>query len=331
VPEVSPLSSVSAIFKEVKPREDRPSAERERERHELDDAEDAAERERHAAQLVHEAALVQDEDEDAAERERHAAERVHEAALVQDAAAAEAEAALERQGREMCADFQDGFCSLGEDCDFAHTHFSFRGRSSAHVAPPSPDDGEESEQPQKQPQQPQQQPQQPQQREPPPSGGERDKKPAEDEVVFVPAAHTGSPVPKACRSKAASPAGPGLFPPTLSSSPVPAASSAQSSPPGAIAIVPAGAAGIVPEGPQEETLYNWLEGLDNKRGALLQYFDVMRREFDADFSQILAVKLETPTGPGVLDAIDPMFWEVVQAKSMGHKLLLAKGIYALRT
>eukprot|EP00928_Gymnodinium_smaydae_P045146 TRINITY_DN30136_c0_g1_i1.p1 TRINITY_DN30136_c0_g1~~TRINITY_DN30136_c0_g1_i1.p1 ORF type:complete len:957 (-),score=244.87 TRINITY_DN30136_c0_g1_i1:294-2864(-) len=107
------------------------------------------------------------------------------------------------------------------------------------------------------------------------------------------------------------------------------------------AIVPAQGAvgGVVAQGAavdasagrteDEQKVYEWLRSLDNGRGALLEYYDVLRREFDSDFSQIMAAKLPTPFSPGTLGSIDPSFFEVLGVKIAGHKLLLAKGIMAL--
>lgn len=92
------------------------------------------------------------------------------------------------------------------------------------------------------------------------------------------------------------------------------------------------AASSGPAGPQNEDerpVWDWLRGLDNGHGALCRYFDVLRREFDADFSQIAAAKFPTPISPGTLGSIDPSFFEVLGVTSAGHRLLLAKGILAL--
>eukprot|EP00927_Polykrikos_kofoidii_P057640 TRINITY_DN5179_c0_g1_i2.p1 TRINITY_DN5179_c0_g1~~TRINITY_DN5179_c0_g1_i2.p1 ORF type:complete len:1063 (+),score=265.08 TRINITY_DN5179_c0_g1_i2:46-3234(+) len=86
---------------------------------------------------------------------------------------------------------------------------------------------------------------------------------------------------------------------------------------------------VQPQNENEEKVWDWLNGLDNGRGALLQYFDVLRNEFDADFSQIGAARLPSPTSSGILQALDPSFFEVVGVASTGHRLLLAKGILAL--
>jgi len=84
-----------------------------------------------------------------------------------------------------------------------------------------------------------------------------------------------------------------------------------------------------PANDSEQGVWDWLEGLDNGRGSLLQYFGAIKREFDADFNMITAAKLPTPFTPGTLGSIDPSFFEALGCKPVGHRLLLAKGILAL--
>eukprot|EP00929_Paragymnodinium_shiwhaense_P096892 TRINITY_DN5862_c0_g1_i1.p1 TRINITY_DN5862_c0_g1~~TRINITY_DN5862_c0_g1_i1.p1 ORF type:complete len:1591 (-),score=528.65 TRINITY_DN5862_c0_g1_i1:209-4981(-) len=88
-------------------------------------------------------------------------------------------------------------------------------------------------------------------------------------------------------------------------------------------------AGAGPQTPEEQKVYDWLLGLDNGGGKMAQYFDVLKREFDADFSQIAAARLSEPICAGILGKIDPSFWEVVGVNSTGHRLILARGIDAL--
>eukprot|EP00747_Dinoflagellata_sp_TGD_P031036 gnl/TRDRNA2_/TRDRNA2_135025_c0_seq2.p1 gnl/TRDRNA2_/TRDRNA2_135025_c0~~gnl/TRDRNA2_/TRDRNA2_135025_c0_seq2.p1 ORF type:complete len:661 (-),score=163.64 gnl/TRDRNA2_/TRDRNA2_135025_c0_seq2:50-2032(-) len=82
--------------------------------------------------------------------------------------------------------------------------------------------------------------------------------------------------------------------------------------------------------PNEQQLWDWLTELDGGRGSLQRYFDVIRTEFDADFAQIGASRLAEPIGAGALGSIDPSFFEVVGVKSVGHRLLFAKGILGLK-
>jgi len=53
--------------------------------------------------------------------------------------------------------------------------------------------------------------------------------------------------------------------------------------------------------------------------------------FDADFNQIAAAKINDPekVSGSVINCMDPEFFGAIGAKAMGHKLLLAKGILSL--
>lgn len=84
-----------------------------------------------------------------------------------------------------------------------------------------------------------------------------------------------------------------------------------------------------PEGPDDAKVWEWLSSLDNGKGNLLQYFGPIKSEFDGDLLQLAAAKLETPVAPGVLGSVEPTFFEVLGVKTVGHRLLLAKGILAL--
>lgn len=96
-------------------------------------------------------------------------------------------------------------------------------------------------------------------------------------------------------------------------------------------LLPDGAGTSVPEPEDdaEKAVWEWLLQRDGGKGAFLQYFPVLRDEFDCDFSQICAARLTSPISPGTLGFIEPSFFEVLSVKSVGHRLLLAKGILAL--
>lgn len=79
----------------------------------------------------------------------------------------------------------------------------------------------------------------------------------------------------------------------------------------------------------EHAIHTWLQHLDNGRGSMLRYYEIMKREFECDFAQIAAAKLTEAITPGSVGRIDPSFFEVLGVKSAGHKLLLAKGILEL--
>lgn len=76
-------------------------------------------------------------------------------------------------------------------------------------------------------------------------------------------------------------------------------------------------------------LLAWLEGLDDGAGAMLQYFDVLSAEFDADLAQIAAAKVEGGEKNGVMGVVDQSFWDTVQVEKTGHKMLFAQGIAKL--
>jgi len=81
---------------------------------------------------------------------------------------------------------------------------------------------------------------------------------------------------------------------------------------------------------REQKLKDWLLGLDDGSGVLMQYFDVLRDEFDADLTQIAAVKGDDGNGTkGLMGAVDPIFWETVKVPKLGHRMLLARGISQL--
>jgi len=82
---------------------------------------------------------------------------------------------------------------------------------------------------------------------------------------------------------------------------------------------------------RELQLRKWLMGLDDGVGAMLQYYDVLASEFEADLTQIAAVKnlpKDDDDGPlrSLTESVDPIFWETVQVKKLGHRMLFARGI-----
>lgn len=79
----------------------------------------------------------------------------------------------------------------------------------------------------------------------------------------------------------------------------------------------------------EQELREWLAKLDGGRGALLQYFEVLCREFDADLRQLAAMKLDKPATVGFVERVDSNLFEVLGVKQMGHRLLMAKGVVGL--
>jgi len=84
-----------------------------------------------------------------------------------------------------------------------------------------------------------------------------------------------------------------------------------------------------PDGRQGE-LWKWLQELDCGKGQMLRYFDVLAQEFDADLRQIAAAKVDRDPREGLLNTVEPSFWEAVQVEKAGHKMLFARGIAALQ-
>ena len=85
-----------------------------------------------------------------------------------------------------------------------------------------------------------------------------------------------------------------------------------------------------PTSEKEQAMWDWLKSLDHGRGALLDYFEKLRDEFDADFSHVLAAKLPVPLKSGSLGAIDPAFFAALRVRTFWHTMLLAQGIISLR-
>lgn len=83
---------------------------------------------------------------------------------------------------------------------------------------------------------------------------------------------------------------------------------------------------------REQQFRDWLMNLDGGAGAMMQYFDRLATEFDADLTQIKACRVPQD-GEGKedarLDTIDPILWEIVGIKKLGHRMLFARGIAAL--
>ena len=50
-------------------------------------------------------------------------------------------------------------------------------------------------------------------------------------------------------------------------------------------------------------------GLLGARRLRLRYFEVLRDEFDCDFAQLAAARLEKPVSPGALGHLEPSFFQ----------------------
>mmetsp|Transcript_93712 Transcript_93712/g.180263 ORF Transcript_93712/g.180263 Transcript_93712/m.180263 type:complete len:422 (-) Transcript_93712:44-1309(-) len=75
-------------------------------------------------------------------------------------------------------------------------------------------------------------------------------------------------------------------------------------------------------------LKKWLCGLDSGQGRFLQYLQPLQREF-GDLQQLAAAVNPETTVRSVTQAVDPMVFEVLGVKSLGHKMVLSRAICAL--
>mmetsp|Transcript_103076 Transcript_103076/g.204650 ORF Transcript_103076/g.204650 Transcript_103076/m.204650 type:complete len:711 (-) Transcript_103076:72-2204(-) len=81
-------------------------------------------------------------------------------------------------------------------------------------------------------------------------------------------------------------------------------------------------------GSQEKEMEAWLLSLDGSHGALLPYLGPLCREF-GELRAVPAALLPKPSSSSVVGKIDPLLWATLGVESLGHRLLLAKGIVAL--
>lgn len=81
-------------------------------------------------------------------------------------------------------------------------------------------------------------------------------------------------------------------------------------------------------GGEEAQLVAWLRSLDGGKGGLEKYLGPLQREFGS-LTSLPACVLPGTTGGSVVSRIDRSFWEALGVQSLGHRLLLAKGILAL--
>lgn len=79
----------------------------------------------------------------------------------------------------------------------------------------------------------------------------------------------------------------------------------------------------------EEELEEWLVGLDGGRGVMLQYLEPLRQEFGSLDQVAAAFIADSPTSGSVVNCVDPLLFEALGVVSLGHKLMLAKGVQAL--
>lgn len=78
----------------------------------------------------------------------------------------------------------------------------------------------------------------------------------------------------------------------------------------------------------DESLRSWLFDLDSGRGALERYLEPLCRKYGS-LDALRATLLPEPISPSVVGRVDPSLWEALGVASLGHRLLLSKGIVAL--
>jgi hypothetical protein len=79
-----------------------------------------------------------------------------------------------------------------------------------------------------------------------------------------------------------------------------------------------------PQNEKERLVWDWLRELN-----MLEYFEKICEHFECDFAQISACKLRK--GPCWFDRVDIAFFEALDVKKTGHKMLLASAIHRLST
>ena len=75
-------------------------------------------------------------------------------------------------------------------------------------------------------------------------------------------------------------------------------------------------------------IWHWLNSAGSGRGELLCYLQAIKSEFD-DLVQLAAVWRGTTRNNSILRGVDPVFWEIVQIRKTGHKLILALALQSL--
>eukprot|EP00930_Biecheleria_cincta_P105335 TRINITY_DN979_c0_g1_i1.p1 TRINITY_DN979_c0_g1~~TRINITY_DN979_c0_g1_i1.p1 ORF type:complete len:998 (+),score=184.85 TRINITY_DN979_c0_g1_i1:199-3192(+) len=84
------------------------------------------------------------------------------------------------------------------------------------------------------------------------------------------------------------------------------------------------------DNPHQQKLWEWLMKLDGGKSTLLRYFPALRDEFDCDFAQLAASRLDKPISSGSVGCIEPTFFHALGVDSEEHQLLLAEGILGLK-
>jgi len=87
-----------------------------------------------------------------------------------------------------------------------------------------------------------------------------------------------------------------------------------------------------PSDAKEKDFRDWLQRLDlGHKGTLMRYFNALKEQFDCDLKLLKCTQLarEVREDQSVVDIIEPNLWTSCNIEKRLHKLILAKGIFAL--
>lgn len=83
---------------------------------------------------------------------------------------------------------------------------------------------------------------------------------------------------------------------------------------------------------KEKDFRDWLQRLDlGHKGTLMRYLNALKEQFDCDLKLLKCTQLarEVREDQSVVDIIEPNLWTSCNIEKRLHKLILAKGIFAL--
>lgn len=87
-----------------------------------------------------------------------------------------------------------------------------------------------------------------------------------------------------------------------------------------------------PSDAKQKDFRDWLQRLDlGHKGTLMRYFNALKEQFDCDLKLLKCTQLarEVREDQSVVDIIEPNLWTSCNIEKRLHKLILAKGIFAL--
>jgi len=79
----------------------------------------------------------------------------------------------------------------------------------------------------------------------------------------------------------------------------------------------------------QQALEQWLLGLDGGRGSLMKFIEPLQREFGSLKEVAAAYCPEEDDSTSIVNCVDPVLFEALGVSSLGHKLMLAKGVSKL--